>query len=269
MKFKKLALIAGGGELPLIFLRNAAKNGQDVLVFEIQGEGNSRLSDFKFEKIKIKPAHLEDMIKICVKKGIKHIMFLGYVRPETLLKDIIFDERTRTAFFGLKDKSAKSLMESAIAEFEKDGIKTVPTTYLMDGAIMPAGALTEIKPDIREYMYAVNTARSLAHLDVGQTVVAASGMIWAAEAMEGTDNCIRRGAKLSKQPFTVVKMARPEQDIRYDIPAIGLRTIKLVKSLGGRGIIAEAGRTFLLNKEELLRYADKNKLFIYGWRKSK
>jgi DUF1009 family protein len=269
VRFKRIALIAGGGELPLIFLRNAEKKGQDVLVFEIQGEGNPGLSAFKFDRIKIKLAHLEEMIKISAQKAIKHVMFLGYVRPENLLKDIVFDERTRKTFFSLKDKSAKSLMESAIAEFEKDGIKTLPTTYLMDEVLSPSGYLTKVKPDINEFMYAVNSARSLAHLDVGQTVVAASGMIWAVEAMEGTDNCIRRGAKLSKQPFVVVKMARPEQDIRYDIPAIGLRTIKLVKSLGGRGIIAEAGRTFLLNKEELLRYADDNKLFIYGWRKSK
>jgi DUF1009 family protein len=264
-----MALVAGGGDLPLIFLRNAEKNGQDVLVFEIQGEGNAGLSEFKYEKVRINIGHLEDMIKISLQKGIKHVMFLGYVRPEKLIRDFIFDARTRKAFFGLKDKSAKALMESAIAEFEKDGIKTLPTTYLMDEALSPEGALTKVKPDIKEHMYAIKTARSLADLEVGQTVVAGSGMIWAAEAMEGTDNCIKRGAKLSKKPFTVIKMARRNQDIRYDIPAIGPKTIKLVKNLGGRGIIVEAGKTFLLNKEELLRYADNNNLFIYGWRKSR
>ncbi len=269
MKYGRIALIAGGGDLPLIFLRNAEKKGQDVLVFEIQGEGNPGLSSFKFEKIRINITHLEDMIKITRQKGIKHIMFLGYVRPEKLLKDFIFDERTRKAFLGLKDKSAKALMESAISEFEKDGIRTLPTTYLMDEALSPAGSLTKLKPDLRESMHAIKIARSLAHLEVGQTVVAASGMIWAVEAMEGTDNCIKRGAKLSRKPFTVIKMARPKQDIRYDIPAIGLKTVRLIKSLGGRGIIIEAGRTFLLNKEELLRYADGNNLFIYGWRKSR
>jgi hypothetical protein len=87
--------------------------------------------------------------------------------------------------------------------------------------------------------------------------------------MEGTDNCIRRGGKLAKKGFTVIKMARPRQDMRYDVPVAGLRTLKLIKSLGGRGLVVEAKRTFMLNKNEMIYYAGKNGMFIYGWRNKK
>lgn len=269
MKYGKLALIAGGGELPLVFLRKAAATGQDVLVFEIQGEGNPGLGRFPFEKIKINITHLEDIIKIAEDRNIRRIMFLGYVRPEKLLKDILFDERTRKTFFRLADKRAKSLMESVIREFKKDGIEAIPTTYLMEEALAGTGSLTKCKPDIKELKEGIAVTRRLAGMDVGQTAVIGSGMIWAVEAMEGTDNCIRRGGRLAKKNFAVVKMARPKQDLRYDMPVIGLRTLKLIKSLGGKGIIVEAGKTFLLDREELIKYADKNNLFIYGWRNTK
>ncbi len=167
------------------------------------------------------------------------------------------------------DKRPKALMESAINEFKKDGIEAIPSTYLMDEVLAGPGFLTRIKPDLKELKAGIDITRALAGLDVGQTTVVCSGMIWAAEAMEGTDNCIKRGGRLAKKGFTVIKMARPKQDLRYDVPAVGLKTLKLIKSLGGRGIVVEAGKTFLLNKDELLRYADTHNLFIYGWRKSK
>ena len=94
-------------------------------------------------------------------------------------------------------------------------------------------------------------------------------MIWSVEAMEGTDNAIRRGGKLAKKGFIVIKMSRPKQDLRYDVPVAGLRTIKLIKSLGGSGLVLEAGRTFLLEKDEMIKFADRHNMFIYGWRNKK
>jgi DUF1009 family protein len=269
VKYNKLGLIAGGGDLPLIFLRNAQKAGQEVVVFEIQGEGNPGLAAYPFRKVRINITHLEEMINVMKAEAIRHVMFLGYVRPEKLLKDIIFDERTRKTFLGLLDKRPKALMESAMNEFKKDGITAIASTYLMEEALAPTGKITNIEPDIRDMNAAIDITRKLAGMDVGQTVVAGSGMIWAVESAEGTDNCIKRGGKLAKNGFTVIKMARPKQDLRYDVPAIGLKTLKLIKSLKGSGIVIEAGRTFMLNKEELLRYADNNNLFIYGWRQKK
>jgi UDP-2,3-diacylglucosamine hydrolase len=269
VKYKKLALIAGGGELPLVFLRKAAATGQDVLVFEIQGEGNPGLRFFPNRKIKINPMNLSEMISITRSEGIKHVMFLGYVRPFSLLKNIRFDKRTVTAFMGLKDRRPGALMRAAIAEFKKDGIRAVPTTYLMEEALAKSGFLTGTKADINKVKFGVDITRKLAGMDVGQTVVMGSGMIWAVEAMEGTDNCIKRGGKLAKKGFIVIKMARPEQDMRYDIPAIGLKTLKLINGLGGGGIIVEAGKTFLLKREETVKYADRHNLFIYGWRNKK
>jgi len=269
VKINKIALVAGAGELPLTFLRQAVINKLDVFIIEVEGDENKGLRNFKFERIKVKLAMLSAMIKETSSRGIKHVIFLGYIRPIQLLKDIIFDEITRKAFIALKDKRPKALMESAINQFKKAGITTVPTTYLMYKVLASEGFVNNIKPQksvLEALKCSVSIARSIAALDVGQTLVTGAGMIWAVEAMEGTDNCIKRGGKMAKKGFIVVKMARPKQDLRYDVPAIGLKTLKLIKSLGGSGIVVEAGKTFVLNKDELIKYADKNKLFIYGWR---
>lgn len=269
MKYKKLALLAGGGELPLVFLKKAADTGQEVLVLEIRGENNQGLRRFKNKTVTVDPVNIGRLMETVRAEGIKHIMFLGYVRPESLLKNFRFDTRTIQAFISLKDKSAKSLMRSVIKEFEKEGAKAIPTTYLMDDILAKEGFLTAAEADVKKLENAVDVARKLAGMEIGQTVVAGSGMIWAVEAMEGTDNCIRRGGKLAKKGFTVIKMARPKQDLRYDVPVAGLRTMKLIKSLGGGGLVVEAGSTFLLDKNEMIRFADKNDLFIYGWRNKK
>ena len=188
------------------------------------GKKNKGLRNFKFERIKVKLAMLSAMIKETSSRGIKHVIFLGYIRPIQLLKDIIFDEITRKAFIALKDKRPKALMESAINQFKKAGITTVPTTYLMDKVLASEGFVNNIKPQksvLEALKCSVSIARSIAALDVGQTLVTGAGMIWAVEAMEGTDNCIKRGGKMAKKGFIVVKMARPKQDLRYDVPAIG------------------------------------------------
>lgn len=272
MIVKKLALVAGGGELPLIFLRQAVLKKLDVFIIEVEGEENPGLKKFNYDKIRVKLARLSEMIKETKNRGIKHVMFLGYIRPATLLKDIIFDEMTRKALVSLKDKRPKALMDSVIAQFKKEAIMAIPTTYLMDEILAPEGFINTISPEIdviQSMKLYAEIAGSIAALDIGQTVVAGSGMIWAVEAMEGTDNCIKRGGAMAKKGFIVVKMARPKQDLRYDVPAIGLKTLKLIKSLGGRGIVVEAGKTFLLDSAQLKKYADNNNLFIYGWRSKK
>jgi UDP-2,3-diacylglucosamine hydrolase len=269
VKYRKLALIAGGGDLPLIFLKKAAAVGQDVTVFEIQGEGNPGLKKFPNKIIKINAMNLAEMIRVSKAEGIKHVLFLGYVRALTLLTNIRFDSRTIKTFMGLKDKRANSLMRAAMAEFKKDGIEAIPTTYLMEEALAKEGFLTRAKADIKKFRIGIDITRKIAGLDVGQTTVMGSGMVWAVEAMEGTDNCIRRGGGLAKKGFVVVKTARPGQDLRYDVPVMGLKTLKLIKSLGGSGIIVEAGKTFILDRDEAIKYADKNNLFIYGWKDKK
>jgi hypothetical protein len=272
VKINKLALVAGGGELPLVFLRQAVKNNLDVFIIEVEGEENTGLKAFKFERVRVKLALLSDMIMEIADRNIKQVIFLGYIRPIKLLKDILFDEITRKMLVNLKDKRPKALMESAIARFKKAGITAIATTYLMEEILAPEGFINTAgqgREAISAMKLSVEIARKVAALDIGQTIVAGSGMIWAVEAMEGTDNCIRRGGAMAKKGFIVIKMARPKQDLRYDVPAIGLRTLKLIKSLGGSGIVVEAGKTFLLNREELVRYADKNNLFIYGWRNRK
>lgn len=269
MTYKKLALLAGGGQLPLVFLEKAEKAGQEVLVFEIRGEGNPDLRKFKNRVVTVDPVNIEQLMKTTRQEGIKHIMFLGYVRASSLLKNFRFDARMIKSLIALKDKSARSLMQSVIAEFEKEGAKAISSTYLMESMLAKEGFITAKKAAVKELKPAVETARSLAGMEIGQTIVAGSGMIWAVEAMEGTDNCIRRGGKLAKKGFIVIKMARPKQDFRYDVPVAGLRTIKLIKSLGGSGLVVEAGKTFLLEKEEMIKFADQNNMFIYGWRNKK
>ncbi len=269
MKGGRVAIIAGGGDLPLIFVNNALKKGIKPVVFEIEGEGNPAISRTGLEVIRIAITDLGSIIDKSLDLGVKSVIFLGYVRPASLLKQVRFDMKTVRVLLSLKDKRPSALMSSVIREFESSGIRVLPTTYLMQDALAGSGYLSGGGSEIKWLKPFIDITAKIADMDIGQTTVVSEGMIWAVEAMEGTDNCIKRGASLAKKGFVVIKMARKNQDLRYDLPVMGMKTLKLIKSLGGRGIVVEAGKTLMMEKQKCLQFARSNRIFIYGWRRKK
>ncbi|MCX7698301.1 MAG: UDP-2,3-diacylglucosamine diphosphatase LpxI [Candidatus Goldbacteria bacterium] len=267
MKIKRIGLIAGGGELPFLFLKKAREKNIDVVLFSIHGETDNRLHKLVEKKYDIKLTALSDIIKSCKKEKIKKIILLGYVRHSNLIKNIKFDLRTLKVLLRVKDKRASSILKSAIKELKTEGIDVIDSRFLLSDIISGTGFLTKtkaIKKHLEDIFFGYKIAKKIAAADIGQTVVIKNKVVISVEAIEGTDECIKRGAKLAGAGFVVVKVARPNQDMRFDIPVIGIKTIKILKKYNAAGIAIEAGKTFLLDKEKLLRIANKNKIFIYG-----
>ncbi|MFP4465438.1 MAG: LpxI family protein [Candidatus Goldiibacteriota bacterium] len=265
---KKTALAAGGGSLPLLFLRKAAEKKKPVVVFGITGEADIKALAEYSEPYEIKITELSKIIRICRKEAVDRIVLLGYIRHANLVKNIKFDMLTLKTLMKLKDFRAAAVMKGIIDLFSEKGIKVLKSTYLLEDFLAGkgnAGKTAPGKDNIRDIQLGIKIAKKTASLDIGQTVVVKKKSIIAVEAMEGTDKCIERAAAEGGPGFVVVKAARPGQDMRYDVPVVGEKTIDLIQKHKGAGIALEAGRTFLLDREKIIKKADRAKIFITGY----
>lgn len=267
MKINRIGLLAGSGELPLHFLVKAKEKNIDVVLMCIENGTKNNLSKFAYKNYTVKLTALSDIIKICKKEKIQKIVMLGYVHHSNLLKNIKFDFKTLKVLLKTKDKRASSILKGAINELAAEGIKVIDSRFLLTDIIADSGFLTNKKPAKRyidDAIFGYKIAKKIASADIGQTVIIKNKVVIAVEAMEGTDLCIKRGAKLAGPEFVVVKVARPKQDMRFDVPVVGLKTIKLLKKYKASGIAVEKGKTFFIDKQKMLDFADKNNIFIYG-----
>ncbi|MBP7793220.1 MAG: UDP-2,3-diacylglucosamine diphosphatase LpxI [Candidatus Goldbacteria bacterium] len=267
MKSGKVGLLAGRGELPVRFLRKARENKIDVVLMKIKGESDDKLSKLAYKSYDVKLTALSDIIKICKKESVTRIIMLGYVGHSNLINKIKFDLRTLKILLKIKDRRASSVLKGAINELKNEGIEVIDSRFLMSDLLAGSGYLTKKRP-VKKYfddvVFGRNIAKKISNADIGQTVVIKNKVVIAVEALEGTDECIKRGAKLAGPGFVVVKVSRPEQDMRFDIPVIGLKTVTLLRKCKAAGIAIEAGKTFLLNRDKLISVADENNIFVYG-----
>jgi len=269
LKRERVAVLAGGGELPVHFLKKAAEKNIEAVVIGIKGEENPAAIKLASRYHKVKFSSITKIIGLLKKEKINKLVFLGYIRHTEVLKpgNLSLDLRAMKVLLRAADLRTAPLMNEIIKELEGEGIRVLPTTYLMEGLLAPAGAAGRVRPKgraLKDAEFSFKMASELARADIGQTVVVKNGVVVAAEAQEGTDECIRRGAKIAGPGFVAAKAARPKQDLRYDVPVIGIKTIKLLKELKAAGVVVQAGKTFLLDREEAVKTADRSRLFILG-----
>jgi DUF1009 family protein len=160
-----------------------------------------------------------------------------------------------------------ALLRGVAAEFESDGIAIVPSTTFLSSIVVHDGVLGRHSPRRREWSdiaYGFRVAKEVGRFDVGQSVVVKGGVALAVEGMEGTDPCIRRGGELGHGDVVVVKVSKPGQDLRFDVPAVGPRTIETMTAAGARVLALEAERTILLDRDELLEHADRASIAVVG-----
>jgi len=263
----KTALIAGGGDLPVKFLENVLIKNREIIVFAVDKNAGRKSRQLGFETYDIAVTRLGEIIKKSVRLRVKKTVILGYVDHRHLLKNINFDFRSLKALWGASDWRAGSIMRSIIREIEKSGIKVISPATLLSGIIAEKGVMGRVKPgkkEMAEVEFAYKMAQKLSAADIGQTVIVKRSVVVAAEAQEGTDLCIIRGAKTAGKGFIIAKAARPGQDMRFDVPVIGPATISLAVTYGAKGIAVSAGKTFLINKSVIIKDADRRGIFIIG-----
>ena len=193
-------------------------------------------------------------------EGVKQAVMAGQVKHNKIFSDIRPDWKLAKLLFSLPRKNTDSLIGAVAKVLEEEGIQLVDSTLFLKPLLPGAGVLTRRTPNEREaadIRYGLDVARHLAAMDIGQTVVIADRACIAVEAMEGTDETIERAARFAGgKPLVVVKVSKPNQDMRFDVPVVGLPTVEAMKKAGATALAIDAGRTLLFDREKLIELAD-------------
>jgi DUF1009 family protein len=264
---KSLGLIAGNGAFPILLAEEARKRGDRVVTAALKEEADPIIEKHSDDLAWLSIGQLGKIISFFKDHQVTHAVMAGQVKHTQLFKNIIPDLRAAKILARAVNKKAESILSLVIEEFEKDGIQFLSSTTYLERWLCPAGVLTrrslssEQEADIA---FGIPLARAIAAQDIGQTIVVKDKSVVAVEAMEGTDACIRRSGEIAGPGCVVIKVARPRQDLRFDVPVIGLRTIQAVAQSGARVLALEAGKTLLLDKDTLIKEADAAQITLTG-----
>ena len=251
-----IGIIAGNGIYPETFIAAARKAGVAKLAmcaFENETKPEVAASVNAVEWVRV--GQLSRMIKFFVREGVKHCVMVGQIAPKNLF-DLRPDLRTLLMLARVKKRNAETLFGAIGDELKKDGIELLPATTFLDDLMPAAGHVAGPVPKKRrleDVAYGFSIAKESSRLDIGQTVLVKNGTVLAVEAFEGTNECIKRGGALGKGGATLVKVSKPNQDMRFDVPVVGPETIQTAATAGVDVIGVEAGKTLILGKEMVVQ----------------
>ena len=268
MTNEKLGIIAGEGKMPVYIARQAAQKGVQVVVAGLKG--NAREEDFHAVGAVYKDFRLGQMgagLKFFKQHGVTRVLMAGRVQHTSIFSNLMPDLRGAKFLASLKSMQTKHILSRVIEEFKKENMDFVSSALYLEHFMPPTGTLTRRLPTPEEQKiipYGFKIAKAIAQLDIGLTCVVSQNAVIAVEGMEGTDACIRRAGELYQKSaekvncIAVVKVARPNQDDRFDLPVVGKGTIQAMKDAGFKLLAFEAQKTLVLDLEEVVEMADKN-----------
>lgn len=256
----ELGIIAGKGVYPRILAESAKKQGvKRVFAVAFRGETDRRINQVADEVAWIRLGLLGAMLDAFRKSGVKKAVMAGQITP-THLFNLRMDRAMLDLLGRLQQRNADTIFGALADEMAKIGIELMPAYLFMESSMPAPGLLTKKAPTDRERQdieLGLKVAKTTSGLEVGQTVVVKEGTILAVEAFEGTDKAIRRAGKLGGKGAVVVKVAKKGHDMRFDIPVVGMRTLKSLRKAKISAIALEAGRTILLERERVIAEADR------------
>lgn len=265
---RKIGVIVGNGRLPYSFIKEFEKHNKEIEVFPI-GLFDTVVDEIKkyknFKRFNI--GEVGKITKYFIMNGIKEIVMLGKVEKKVIFQDMELDKYGEEIIKGLPDKKDETLLFAVIAFFRLNGIKVLPQNYLLKNIMFEEKCYTKMCPeqeDRKTIKIGIEAAKYLSEVDAGQTVVCKNSSVIALEGVEGTDKAIERGGELGGEKCIVIKMARPQQDMRVDIPTVGINTIKKLVEIKAKGIVGEAGKMIFVEQEEAIKLANENNIFIIG-----
>ncbi|MBN1794986.1 MAG: UDP-2,3-diacylglucosamine diphosphatase LpxI [Candidatus Omnitrophica bacterium] len=257
---KQIGLIAGNGEFPFIFARAARQKGYEVVAICIREETSPEIETEVARSVWIGLGELAKLLTILKEERIDTLALAGQVRQIHVLRDTTaLDAEMRGVLDSLDIRKPTALFERICAKIESLGIRIVNSTTFLDELLPRKGTLTKKGPSDAQWKdiaFGVEVAKELARLDIGLTVVVKRGVIVALEAVEGTNEAIARGGAWGGEGTVVVKVARPDQDMRFDIPVIGPRTIEALRGVRSGVLAVEAGKTLIIDRASCLKEAD-------------
>lgn len=255
-----LGLIAGGGQFPLIAADAARKRGIRMVAVAHQGETDPALSDKVDEVVWIRLGQLGHLIKALKKRGVSKALLAGTITKRKMFENIRPDLKGMAIMSRLAVFHDDDILRAVADELAKDGIEIVSSTIYLTDLFATPGFLTRKKPtraEQEDIRFGWKIAKELGRLDIGQCVVVRRKTVLALEAIEGTNETILRGGRLGKEKTVVVKVSKPNQDLRFDVPAVGLDTVRVMAGVGASVLAVEAGKTLIFDKREMIKYADR------------
>ena len=256
----RYGLIAGNGRFPFLVLEAARSQGIDMVVAAIKEETFPEIEKLARTVHWLSLGQLGKLIKTFKAEGVTKAIMAGQVKHKQIFSGILPDLKMMQVLASLATRNTDSLIGAVARVLEDEGIQLMESTVFLEPLLPKPGVLTRRSPsddEQKDLDYGYKLARELGRLDVGQTVVIADAACIAVEAMEGTDAVIERAATLANgRALRVVKLAKPNQDLRFDVPVIGIPTIDVMKRSGATAITIEARKTLMIDRDELLRDAD-------------
>lgn len=260
MKAGGWGLIAGNGRFPFLVLEGARSQGIEMAVIALKEEAAPDLERSAKRLHWVSLGELSKAIDLMHQEGVTQAVMAGQVKHNKIFSSILPDWKLAKLLFALPKKNTDSLIGAVARVLEEEGIRLVDSTLFLKPLVPEPGVLTRRSPDEREaadITYGLGVARQISAMDIGQTVVISDQACVAVEAMEGTDETIARAARIAAgKPLVVVKVSKPGQDMRFDVPVVGLPTVEQMKQARATALAIDAGRTLLFDRKQLIEVAD-------------
>lgn len=265
----RIGIVAGNGKLPLIAAQSARSKGRLVYVCAICDETDPSIESIATKTIWVKLGEIKKLAHFFKSEAVEHVFFEGKITKTSLFKGHIKPDLDMVMLFArLKDRTDDTILGGICDYLEAKGLHVLDSTIYLDDCVPEAGVLTKKRPSKKEeedIRFGWRLAKESGRLDIGQSVVVKDKAVLAIEAIEGTDAAIKRGGELGSRDVVVVKVAKPNQDMRFDVPAIGINTIRSMISAKAKVLAFEAGKTIIIDKEELLVLANAHNMIIVGY----
>ena len=262
----RYGLIAGNGKFPFLVLDAARSQGIDMVVAAIKEEAFEEINSAARTVHWIGLGQLSKLIKTFKQEGVTRAIMAGQVKHKQIFSSIVPDLKLVKLLASLASKNTDSLIGAVAGVLEEEGITLMESTAFLKPLLPEPGVLTVRAPtesEAKDIEYGQRIAREIARMDIGQSVVVRDQACVAVEAMEGTDDVIRRAACLAgNQPITVVKVSKPKQDMRFDVPAVGLPTLELMVQTNATALAIDAHKTLLIDREKVIAFANAHQISI-------
>lgn len=263
---EKIGLIAGAGELPIEFIRSAKRRNCKVVVFALKDIALPEIEKEADKTYWMIMGQYRKFAFLLLKERLRQIALLGKVDKNLIYQKNKKQDKTYTSIVGkMKDKKDYSILDEVTKQLGRFGVSVIDSTQYLSHLLPDKGLLSRAFPDERvreDIKFGYETAKKIAAMDIGQTIIVKDRNVVSVEAMEGTDAAITRAAEIAGSGCVMVKVSRPNQDARWDVPTIGPETMRMLATNKFSAIALESGKTFLLAREELLRVADSSGIIV-------
>jgi DUF1009 family protein len=261
----KIGLIAGSGKFPLMVAESAKQRGMQVVAVAHKGETAPELAEKVDDITWVGLGQFGHLISAFKSKEVKHVLMAGAIAKTNVFSDVRPDLKGLAVLGKLLVFHDDDILRTVAQELEKEGIAVISSATYLPELLAPRGCLTRRKPkkeEVEDIEFGWMIAKELGRLDIGHCVVVRRKTVLAVEAIEGTDKTILRGGELAKERAVVVKVCKPGQDLRFDLPAVGLDTVEVMERVNATVLAIEAGKTLIFDKEEMIGLADAHGIAI-------